>query len=117
MKLNLAMALGSLVPTRCYCQVRDQPLQGHWLEVGSRCLPCVPLMSISCALAPGLGPSQKPILKATIRPQAWRYAVLISALGRQRQAELCEFEASLVYRVSSRTSKITYRNPVSNNNK
>jgi hypothetical protein len=27
---------------------------------------------------------------------------LIPALGRQRQAELCEFEASLVYRVSLR---------------
>jgi hypothetical protein len=26
---------------------------------------------------------------------------LISALGRERQADLCEFEASLVYRVSS----------------
>ena len=25
------------------------------------------------------------------------------ALGRQRQADLCEFEASLVYRMSSRT--------------
>lgn len=37
MKLNLAMALGSLVPIHCYCQVRDQPLKGQWLEVGSRC--------------------------------------------------------------------------------
>ncbi|KAM7327523.1 hypothetical protein ACRRTK_013890 [Alexandromys fortis] len=26
---------------------------------------------------------------------------LIPALGRQRQADLCEFEASLMYRVSS----------------
>ena len=30
----------------------------------------------------------------------------VSALGRQRQANLCEFEASLVYRVSSRTASI-----------
>ena len=29
--------------------------------------------------------------------------LLILALGRQRQADLCEFEARLVYRVSSRT--------------
>jgi hypothetical protein len=36
---------------------------------------------------------------------------LIPALRRQRQADLCEFEASLVYRVSSRT---TQKNPVSN---
>jgi hypothetical protein len=37
---------------------------------------------------------------------------LIPALGRQKQAELCEFEASLAYRASSRTAKATYRNPV-----
>ena len=34
-------------------------------------------------------------------------------LRRQRQAELCEFEASLVYRASSRTARTTQRNPVS----
>ena len=39
---------------------------------------------------------------------------LIPALDRQRQADLCEFEASLVYRVSSRKApKATQRNPVS----
>ena len=37
---------------------------------------------------------------------------LIPALVRQRQADLCEFKASLVYRVSSRTGKATQRNPV-----
>ena len=36
------------------------------------------------------------------------------ALRRQRQKDICEFEASLVYRASSRTgSKATKRNPVS----
>jgi hypothetical protein len=35
------------------------------------------------------------------------------ALGRQRQVDLCEFETSLVYRVSSRTYKATQRDPVS----
>jgi hypothetical protein len=34
---------------------------------------------------------------------------LIPALGRQRQAD-SEFEASLVYRVSSRTARTTQRN-------
>ena len=34
---------------------------------------------------------------------------LSPSTGRQRQADLCEFEASLYYRVSSRTA----RNPVS----
>ena len=38
---------------------------------------------------------------------------LISSLKKQRQTDLCEFEASLVYRVSSRTgSKATQRNLV-----
>jgi hypothetical protein len=37
---------------------------------------------------------------------------LIPALGRQRQADLCELEASLVYRVSSRTARDT-KAPVS----
>ena len=35
--------------------------------------------------------------------------------GRQKQVELCEFEASLVYRLSFRISKATERNPVSKN--
>jgi hypothetical protein len=40
---------------------------------------------------------------------AWR-TPLILALGRQRQADIHEFEASLVYRVSSRTAIATQRN-------
>ena len=36
---------------------------------------------------------------------------------RQRQASLCEFKASLVYRVSSRTARATQRDPVSKTNK
>ena len=42
---------------------------------------------------------------------------LIPALGRERQVDLCEFEASLVYRVSSRTVRDTQRNPVSKETK
>ena len=38
---------------------------------------------------------------------------LIPALRRQRQADLCEFEASLVCRVNSRTANaVVHRNPV-----
>jgi hypothetical protein len=37
---------------------------------------------------------------------------LIPALRRQRQVALCEFEASLVYRVSFRTAKAIQRNHV-----
>ena len=36
-----------------------------------------------------------------------------SALGRQRQVDLCEFEVSLVYRVSFKTARATKRNLVS----
>ena len=42
---------------------------------------------------------------------------LIPALGKQWQAALCEFEASLVYRASARTARATQRNPVSKNQK
>ena len=35
--------------------------------------------------------------------------------GRQIQVDLCEFEAFLVYRVSSRTGRATQRNPVLKN--
>jgi hypothetical protein len=35
----------------------------------------------------------------------------------QRQADLCEFKGSLLYRPSSRTARATQRNPVSKQNK
>ena len=37
---------------------------------------------------------------------------LIPVFGRQRQVDLHEFEASLVYRVSSRRARATQRNTV-----
>ena len=38
----------------------------------------------------------------------------VPALVRQKQADLCELEVSLVYRASCRTgSKVTQKNPVS----
>ena len=44
------------------------------------------------------------------------YHTLIPALER-RQVHLYEFEASLVYRVSSRTATATQRNPATKTNK
>lgn len=41
----------------------------------------------------------------------WWYMPLITAYERQRKA-VSEFEASLVYRKSSRTDRATQRNPV-----
>ena len=43
----------------------------------------------------------------------WWLTPLIPTLGRQRQIDLCEFAASLVYRVSSRTFRAIQRNHVS----
>ena len=48
----------------------------------------------------------------------WSWLVsLIPALGMLRQADLSEFEASLVYRVSSRTGKVTYKETLPQKNK
>ena len=51
-------------------------------------------------------------MKMHILSWAWWHMPLIPALGRQRQW-VSEFEASLVYRVSSRTARTIQRNPVS----
>ena len=42
---------------------------------------------------------------------------MIPALWREKQADDCEFKASLVYRVSFRTARATQGNPVSKNKK
>jgi hypothetical protein len=43
---------------------------------------------------------------------------LILVLRRQREADLCEFKASLIYKTSSRTTRaVTHRNAVMKNNK
>jgi hypothetical protein len=57
------------------------------------------------------------LLEIHFLAEQWWRTPLIPALGRQRQAS---FEASLVYRVSSRIARTIQRNPVSknkNNNK
>ena len=40
---------------------------------------------------------------------AWWGTPLIPALGRQRQENLCEFEANLVYKASLRTVRAIHR--------
>ena len=42
---------------------------------------------------------------------------LIPILGRQRQVDLCEFRASLVYKVSFRTARLLHRETLSQKNK
>lgn len=39
--------------------------------------------------------------------RAWGRTPLISALGRQRQADVCEFKASLPYKVNSKSARAT----------
>ena len=41
--------------------------------------------------------------------QVWWHMPLIPALSRQRQEDLYEFEASLIYKVSSRIARATQR--------
>ena len=41
----------------------------------------------------------------------WWHALLIPALRMQRQMDLCEFEASLVYKVSSRSQNCNTEKP------
>jgi hypothetical protein len=40
-------------------------------------------------------------------PRAWWHMPLIPALGRQKQEDFYEFEASLIYKMNSRTVRIT----------
>jgi hypothetical protein len=49
------------------------------------------------------------------RAGQWFHTPLTPALGRQMQENLLLVEASLVYRVSSRTARATERNPASKN--
>ena len=53
-------------------------------------------------------PGAVPYLKKQVKKKrAWWCMPLILALRRQRQVGLCEFKASLVYRVSSRKARAT----------
>jgi hypothetical protein len=53
-------------------------------------------------------------LKAFLGSQAWWHTPLIPHSGG-RGRWISEFEASLLYKVSSRTARATQRNPVSKN--
>ena len=68
-------------------------------------------------LYPCNGNKSNPILKKTVTSrQAWWHTPLIPALGG-RGRQISEFEAILVYKVSSRTARAIQRNPVSKKNK
>lgn len=51
------------------------------------------------------------ILKILYIYQAQWFIPLMPALGRQRQEDLCKFEASLIYITSYRTARATQRDP------
>ena len=44
--------------------------------------------------------------------ERWRCTPAFPTWGRQREAELCEFQASLYYRESSKAPRATHRNLV-----
>lgn len=46
------------------------------------------------------------LIKNVFISWAWWHTLLVPALGRQRWIVLCEFKASLIYRMNSRTSKV-----------
>jgi len=47
--------------------------------------------------------------------EQWWCIPFVPVLQRQRQADLCEFEASLAYRAGSSIARATHRNPHSKN--
>ena len=49
--------------------------------------------------------------------QEWSHRTLIPVLGRQRQVDFYEFEASLLNKLNSRTVRTTQKKPVSKNKK
>jgi hypothetical protein len=55
------------------------------------------------------------LVRIYFQAQWWWHIPLILEFGRQRQADLFEFKASLVYRVSFRITRAAQRNPVSKN--
>jgi hypothetical protein len=59
--------------------------------------------------------SFKPELKPLNRICYFRRAMVAHAFNPSRGRQISEFEASLVYRVSSRTARTAQRNPVSKN--
>jgi hypothetical protein len=54
-------------------------------------------------------------LRVKIIAGQWWHMPLVPLLGRQKQVNFFEFEASLVYRVSSRTANARQRDPVLKN--
>ena len=62
--------------------------------------------SVAIVLTVRLGGSEVHPQLRIIRPAGWWwYTPLIPALRRQRQEDISEFEASLVYRVGSMTAR------------
>jgi hypothetical protein len=57
------------------------------------------------------------LFKRFFLTRQWWIMSLIPEFRRQRQVDLCEFKAGLVYRISSRTARDTQKDPVSKKKK
>jgi hypothetical protein len=71
------------------------------MEDGSQ-MPEISVQGISCLLLASSNARHINTIKGKKRQSS---GGVISALGRQRQENLCEFKASLIYRASSRTAR------------
>jgi hypothetical protein len=60
-------------------------------------------------------PGKRYLFKTSIISQAVAVHTFISSTWEAEAGRFCEFKASLIYRVSSRTAKVTQRNPVLKN--
>jgi hypothetical protein len=79
----------------------------HWIVVQQLDV-CWQIIKTQCQLI-----APQPFKKQPERIQVWWGTPLVPPLRRQRLEDLCEFEASLVYRVNFRTARATQRIPIS----
>ena len=91
-----------------------QPLADHRSQIATWPLAAAQTISINLTQGRSTDHKHQHGLRQKHRPWTrwWWCIPLVSALGRRRQVDLCEFEASLVYWASSRTAMVTEGLPI-----
>ena len=95
------------------CTVKMSPDIAKCSQV-QRILHCDSLTNLSISLQNG---TLRNYTKNENSARVGQHMPSIPALERERQADLCEFKAILVYRVSSKRARATQKNPVLNETK